>query len=59
MTRSSTTLIATATVLVAVLSLVSASNPFSSNVVALTSQNWNDEVLNSPHAVLVNICRIG
>jgi hypothetical protein len=59
MTRSTTTLIATATVFVAVLSLVSASNPFSSNVVALTSQNWNKEVLESPHAVLVNICRIG
>ena len=37
----------------------SASNPFSSNVVALTSSNWNEVVVNSPHAVLVNICRVG
>jgi hypothetical protein len=40
-------------------SLVHATNPFSSNVVALTSQNWRSEVLESPHAVIVNICRVG
>jgi len=28
-------------------------------VVALTAQNWKEEVENSPHAVFVNICRIG
>ena len=38
---------------------VTSSNPFSSNVVALTAQNWKEEVENSPHAVFVNICRIG
>jgi len=27
---------------------------FSSNVVALTSKNWKEEVENSPHAVFVN-----
>lgn len=36
-----------------------AANPFSSNVVALTAENWKDEVLESPHAVFVNICRVG
>lgn len=36
-----------------------ASNPYSSNVVALTSKNWREEVEESPHAVFVNICRSG
>jgi hypothetical protein len=36
-----------------------ANNPFSSNVVLLTATNWQDEVVNSPHAVFVNICRSG
>lgn len=36
-----------------------ASNPYSSNVVALTSKNWREEVEDSPHAVFVNICRAG
>ena len=36
-----------------------AANPFSSNVVALTARNWRREVEDSPHAVFVNICRIG
>jgi len=35
------------------------SNPYSSNVVALTSKNWRQEVEDSPHAVFVNICRAG
>lgn len=38
---------------------VQASNPFSSNVVALTAKNWKEEVEDSPHAVFVNICRQG
>jgi len=38
---------------------VTASNPFSSNVVALDSKNWRHEVLESPHAVFVNVCRSG
>jgi len=42
-----------------VLRAVTGSNPYSSNVVALTSQNWQQEVLDSPHAVFVNICRAG
>jgi len=40
-------------------SFVSASNPYSTNVVALTSANWKEVVLDSPHAVLINICRSG
>ena len=36
-----------------------AASPFSSNVVALTARNWRREVEDSPHAVFVNICRIG
>jgi hypothetical protein len=28
-------------------------------VVELTSENWRQVVLESPHAVLVNICRQG
>jgi len=39
--------------------IVTASNPFSSNVVALDAQNWRQEVLDSPHAVFVNVCRSG
>jgi len=45
-----------------ILSLVQlsvASNPFSSNVIALTHRNWRREVEESPHAVFVNICRVG
>jgi hypothetical protein len=38
---------------------VYASNPFSSNVVALTPKNWREEVEDSPHPVFVNICRAG
>jgi len=38
---------------------VSAANPYSSNVVALTSANWKEVVLDNPHAVLINICRNG
>jgi len=38
---------------------VKAANPFTSNVVALTPKNWREEVLDSPHAVFVNICRVG
>lgn len=38
---------------------VFAANPFSSNVVALTPKNWRQEVEDSPHAVFVNICRVG
>ena len=38
---------------------VTASNPYSSNVVALTAANWNEVVVDTPHAVLVNICRSG
>ena len=36
-----------------------AANPFSTNVVALTAHNWKEEVLESPHAVFVNVCRVG
>ena len=32
---------------------------FSSNVVTLTSSNWQEHVVNNPHMVLVNICREG
>lgn len=39
--------------------VVDAANPFSSNVVALTPKNWKEVVLESPHAVFVNICRVG
>jgi hypothetical protein len=41
------------------LPVVNGANPFSSNVVVLTAANWQDEVVNSPHAVFVNICRSG
>jgi hypothetical protein len=34
-------------------------SPFSSNVISLTSENWKEVVLDSPHAVFVNICRVG
>jgi hypothetical protein len=37
----------------------SRSTLFSSNVVTLTSSNWQEQVLNNPHMVLVNICREG
>lgn len=43
----------------ALLCAAGASNPYSSNVVALTAKNWKAEVLDSPHAVFVNICRAG
>lgn len=39
--------------------VTTASNPYSSNVVALTTSNWKDVVLDNPHAVFVNICRSG
>ncbi len=39
------------------LGAVKSANPFGSNVVALTAENWNEEVLSSPHAVFVNMCR--
>lgn len=39
--------------------VVAANNPFSSNVVALTPQNWKEIVVDNPHAVFVNICRVG
>lgn len=39
--------------------IVNATNPYSSNVVALTTSNWKEVVLDNPHAVFVNICRIG
>ena len=39
--------------------VVHAQNPFSSNVVELTPQNWKSVVVDSPHAVFVNICRLG
>jgi len=38
---------------------IQADNPFSSNVVALTARNWRKEVEDYPHAVFVNICRVG
>ena len=38
------------------LSVVNASNPFSSNVAKLTSANFKEEVLDSPHNVFVNLC---
>ena len=45
--------------LVCFISFASSSNPFSSNVVALTAKNWRQEVEESPHAVFVNMCRVG
>lgn len=39
--------------------VVDAANPFSSNVIELTPKNWKQEVVDSPHAVFVNICRVG
>jgi hypothetical protein len=36
-----------------------ASNPYSSNVVALTRMNWKELVTENPHPVLVNMCRFG
>ena len=45
--------------LLSVAKVALAANPFSSNVVALTDKNWKKEVLESPHAVFVNICRQG
>jgi len=60
--RSSITTMSRMTILMTIFAIVFstvASNPFSSNVVALTSQNWKEEVLDSPHAVFVNICREG
>jgi hypothetical protein len=45
--------------LLLLLQVVDAANLFSSNVVVLTATNWQDEVVNSPHAVFVNICRSG
>eukprot|EP00586_Coscinodiscus_wailesii_P021887 CAMPEP_0172493508 /NCGR_PEP_ID=MMETSP1066-20121228/24962_1 /TAXON_ID=671091 /ORGANISM="Coscinodiscus wailesii, Strain CCMP2513" /LENGTH=294 /DNA_ID=CAMNT_0013263715 /DNA_START=5 /DNA_END=889 /DNA_ORIENTATION=- len=36
------------------LHITHAGNPFSSNVIALNSKNWRDEVEDSPHAVFVN-----
>ena len=36
-----------------------AANPFSKNVVALTPKNFKKEVVESKHAVFVNVCRIG
>jgi thiol-disulfide isomerase/thioredoxin len=41
------------------ISSVTCGNPFSSNVVALTAKNWKEEVEESPHAVFVNMCRVG
>lgn len=38
---------------------MSCGNPFSSNVVVLTAKNWKEEVEDSPHAVFVNMCRVG
>jgi len=38
------------------LAVVGASNPFDSDVIALTPKNWKD-LENSPHAWFVNICR--
>lgn len=52
------TLVATA-LLCLTSSSVEAGNPFSSNVIALTPDNWKKEVLESPHAVFVNVCRQG
>ena len=53
-----TTLLVTA-LLCLLSSSVEAGNPYSSNVIALTPQNWKQEVLDSPHAVFVNVCRQG
>jgi hypothetical protein len=36
-----------------------AASPFSSNVIELTPQNWKEVVVESKHAVFVNICRQG
>ena len=39
--------------------LVKAGNPFTSDVIELTSSNWKKEVMASPHAYFVNFCREG
>lgn len=39
--------------------IANAANPFSTNVVALNARNWRKEVEDSPHAVFINICRVG
>ena len=54
-----TTTTTTLLLLLTVSSVVTASNPYSSNVVALTAANWKEVVVDTPHAVLVNICRSG
>jgi hypothetical protein len=36
-----------------------AGNPFNSQVIELTSQTWKKEVTESPHAYFVNFCREG
>lgn len=56
-TRRIGTLIATLGL--SLFTIAGAANPFSSNVVALTPENWREVVLDSPHAVMINICRIG
>ena len=37
---------------------VSASNPYTSNVIALTPRNFK-QLKNSPHVWFVNVCRVG
>ena len=57
--RSGAGLLLAAAVALAYSHVVHAANPFSKNVVALTPKNWKKEVVESPHAVFVNVCRIG
>jgi len=45
-----------ATALFSMLSTATSSNPFSSNVALLTSQNWT-MLERSPHMWMVNVCR--
>jgi hypothetical protein len=48
-------------ILLSVAALVGLANAglFTADVVQLTSSNWKKEVLNSPHAWFINVCREG
>lgn len=48
--------LSTVVALLAVAAAAHASNPFTSNVVALTPSNFK-QVINSPHVWFINVCR--
>lgn len=50
--------VTTALVLLGALCATEASNPYTSNVVALTPKNFK-QLRNSPHVWFVNVCRAG